>query len=80
METYLYGGVLSITSRIMLIDLLKERIPAHLITGIMILDAHRIAEFSLEAFIIDLFRSKNKVSSPPGYPLLCLGGSDKGIQ
>jgi DNA excision repair protein ERCC-4 len=61
LETYLHGGVISITSRIMLIDLLKNRIPIHMVTGIMLLDAHRVTEYSLEAFILELFRTSNTV-------------------
>lgn len=61
LEVYLHGGVISITSRIMLIDLLKERIPAHMITCVMLLDAHRVSEFALEAFILDLYRARNHV-------------------
>jgi hypothetical protein len=45
----------------MLIDLIKGRIPAHMMTGLMLLDAHRVAEYGLEAFIIELFRAQNKV-------------------
>ena len=79
LETYLHGGVISITSRIMLIDMLKERIPVQLTTGIILLDAHRVTEFSLDAFILDLYRSQNHVGE---FPLIidCLGGICKGIQ
>lgn len=45
----------------MLIDLLKERIPVALTTGLVLLDAHRITEFGLEAFIIDLYRAANRL-------------------
>ena len=56
---YLSGGVFVVTSRILVVDLLMSRIPAHLITGILVLNAHNIGEYSNEAFIIKLFRQKN---------------------
>lgn len=58
---YLKGGVISITNRILLIDILKERIPIVLVTSIFLLDAHRVTEFGLEAFILELFRTQNTV-------------------
>lgn len=58
-EMYLHGGVISITSRVMLIDLLKNRIPCHLTTGIMVLEADKVSEFCLVAFILDLYRGRN---------------------
>ena len=33
---YLGGGVLFITTRILVVDFLMDRIPAHLITGLMV--------------------------------------------
>ncbi len=40
-RVYMEGGVLFITSRILVVDFLTDRIPAHLITGILIYRAHR---------------------------------------
>lgn len=59
LEAYLQGGVISVTSRIMLTDLLKEKLPMHMATGLMIMGAHCVTEYSLDAFIIELFRSGN---------------------
>lgn len=59
-ETYLHGGVISITSRIMLIDLLRERIPVAITTGILVLSAEYVSEFCIEAFILHLYREANK--------------------
>ncbi|ORX93909.1 DNA repair endonuclease XPF [Basidiobolus meristosporus CBS 931.73] len=59
-EVYLSGGILSVTSRILVVDLLTKRIPTHLITGILVNHAHKITELSLEAFILRLFREENK--------------------
>ncbi|CAL4163525.1 unnamed protein product, partial [Meganyctiphanes norvegica] len=57
---YLDGGVLFITSRILVMDLLMNRIPSELITGIIVWKAHRIMESSQDAFILRLYRQKNK--------------------
>lgn len=40
-------------------DFLNDRIPINLITGIFVNHAHRVTEFSSEAFVLRLFRSKN---------------------
>ncbi|XP_048188551.1 DNA repair endonuclease XPF [Perognathus longimembris pacificus] len=59
-EVYTRGGVIFATSRILVVDFLTDRIPADLITGILVYRAHRIIESCQEAFILRLFRQKNK--------------------
>ncbi|NXD12458.1 XPF endonuclease, partial [Nothocercus nigrocapillus] len=59
-EFYTQGGVLFATSRILVVDFLTNRIPADLITGILVYKAHRIIESCQEAFILRLYRQKNK--------------------
>lgn len=59
-QIYLKGGVLSITSRILIVDMLNKRIPVNMVTGILINHAHRITEVSPEAFILRLFRNDNQ--------------------
>ncbi|XP_039348509.1 DNA repair endonuclease XPF isoform X3 [Mauremys reevesii] len=59
-EVYTQGGVLFATSRILVVDFLTDRIPSDLITGILVYKAHRIIESCQEAFILRLFRQKNK--------------------
>ncbi|TRY83980.1 hypothetical protein DNTS_006298 [Danionella cerebrum] len=59
-NVYTRGGVLFVTSRILVVDFLTERIPAHLITGILVYRAHKIIESCQEAFILRLYRQKNK--------------------
>lgn len=54
------GGIHFISTRILVVDLLKERIPIHLITGIIVLRAHQIVESCQEAFALRLYRQKNK--------------------
>ncbi|NWW45187.1 XPF endonuclease, partial [Pedionomus torquatus] len=59
-EFYMQGGVIFATSRILVVDFLTDRIPANLITGILVYKAHRIIESCQEAFILRLYRQKNK--------------------
>ncbi|XP_034564439.1 DNA repair endonuclease XPF [Notolabrus celidotus] len=59
-NVYTQGGVLFVTSRILVVDFLTDRIPAHLISGILVYRAHKIIESCQEAFILRLFRQKNK--------------------
>ncbi|KAL5021200.1 hypothetical protein ScPMuIL_000355 [Solemya velum] len=57
---YLNGGVLFITSRILVVDLLTDRVPVENVSGILVYRAHRIVESCQEAFILRLYRQKNK--------------------
>ncbi|XP_068439369.1 DNA repair endonuclease XPF [Clinocottus analis] len=59
-NVYTDGGVLFVTSRILVVDFLTDRVPAHLISGILVYRAHKIIESCQEAFILRLFRQKNK--------------------
>jgi DNA excision repair protein ERCC-4 len=38
---YSQGGLLSVTSRILVVDMLKQRVPVTLITGIIVANAHK---------------------------------------
>jgi len=38
---YLSGGVLFVTSRILVVDMLTKRLPIHLVTGIVVYRAHK---------------------------------------
>lgn len=55
------GGVIFSSSRILVVDMLMERMPMELITGILVFKAHKVIETSQEAFILRLYRQKNKV-------------------
>ncbi|OCT64062.1 excision repair cross-complementation group 4 L homeolog isoform X1 [Xenopus laevis] len=59
-DVYTQGGVLFVTSRILVVDFLTDRIPSNLITGILVYNAHKIIESCQEAFILRLYRQKNK--------------------
>ncbi|KAK9449553.1 uncharacterized protein V1518DRAFT_416320 [Limtongia smithiae] len=57
---YASGGAFVITSRILVVDMLAGIIPIDKITGIVVLHAERVSATSQEAFILRLFRQKNK--------------------
>lgn len=59
-RNYLEGGIQFLSTRILVVDLLKSRIPVALITGIIVLRAHDVIESCQEAFALRLFRRKNK--------------------
>ncbi|KAI1436428.1 DNA repair endonuclease XPF [Xylaria sp. CBS 124048] len=57
---YAKGGIYSITSRILVVDLLTGLLRADCITGVLVLHADKIVATSLEAFILRIYRQKNK--------------------
>jgi DNA excision repair protein ERCC-4 len=59
-KVYLAGGIQFISTQVLVVDLLKNRVPAELITGIFVLRAHQIIESCQEAFALRLYRQKNK--------------------
>ena len=59
-KMYGQGGVFSITSRILIVDFLSGLLDPALVTGIVALHADRIVATSLEAFILRIYRQKNK--------------------
>ncbi|KAI2639339.1 DNA repair endonuclease XPF [Xylaria nigripes] len=59
-KMYAKGGIYSITSRILVVDLLTSLLRADCITGVILLHADRVVATSLEAFILRIYRQKNK--------------------
>ncbi|OAQ86428.1 DNA repair protein RAD1 [Purpureocillium lilacinum] len=57
---YAGGGIFSITSRILVVDLLTGLLNPETITGLIVLHADRVIATSLEAFILRVYRQKNK--------------------
>ncbi|XP_046744013.1 DNA repair endonuclease XPF isoform X1 [Diprion similis] len=57
---YLDGGVLFVSGRIFVVDLLKNRVPLKLVTGILVYRAHNILNSFQEAFALRLYRQNNK--------------------
>ncbi|KAH8308570.1 hypothetical protein KR018_006343, partial [Drosophila ironensis] len=66
-RVYLEGGLQFISTRILVVDLLKQRIPVELISGIVVLRAHTIIESCQEAFALRLYRQKNKTGFVKGF-------------
>ncbi|CAF3459035.1 unnamed protein product [Rotaria socialis] len=66
-ELYIQGGLFFVTARILTVDLLTNRIPIDLITGLLVYRAHRIADSSSESFIVRLYRDKNKTGFIKGF-------------
>ncbi|KAM7221044.1 hypothetical protein V8F06_003606 [Rhypophila decipiens] len=60
-KLYSGGGIFSITSRILVVDMLTGLINPETITGLVVLHAERVVATSLEAFILRIYRQKNKV-------------------
>ncbi|KAH7884060.1 hypothetical protein F5I97DRAFT_1897941 [Phlebopus sp. FC_14] len=58
-DLYKKGGLISVTSRILVVDMLQSDIPTELISGIIVLHAERVTALALEAFIVRLYREKN---------------------
>lgn len=59
-KMYAKGGVFSITSQILVVDMLVGLMDPTSITGIVALHAERIVATSTEAFIMRIYRQKNK--------------------
>jgi DNA excision repair protein ERCC-4 len=60
-DTYMKGGCFFITSRILVVDMLTDRIPIEHVSGILVYNAHKIIDSCQESFILRMFRQKNKV-------------------
>ena len=59
-KLYAQGGIFSITSRILIVDLLSGLLSPDTITGVVVLHAEKAVVTSLEAFILRIYRQKNK--------------------
>ncbi|KAF2098144.1 DNA repair endonuclease XPF [Rhizodiscina lignyota] len=59
-KMYSQGGIFSITSQILVVDMLAGLMDPASITGIVALHAERIIATSTEAFILRIYRQKNK--------------------
>ena len=60
-DAYAAGGVIIVTSRVLIIDLLKKHINISNIIGILIYNTHTISDTSLECFILrEIYHSSYK--------------------
>ncbi|PWN26961.1 hypothetical protein BDZ90DRAFT_260642 [Jaminaea rosea] len=57
---YAQGGLLSVTSQILITDMLNETVPIELVTGIVFLHAESVTPESNEAFIAGVYRDRNQ--------------------
>ncbi|KAI9730143.1 MAG: hypothetical protein M1818_008237 [Claussenomyces sp. TS43310] len=60
-KMYTQGGIFSITSRILVVDLLSGLLDPETITGTIVLHSDRVLAVSVEAFILRIYRQRNKV-------------------
>lgn len=59
-RAYHGGGIMSVTSRILIVDLLSGILSPSKVTGLVVLHAEKVNELSSEHFIVDIYREKNK--------------------
>jgi hypothetical protein len=58
-EYYKKGGIFSITSKILTLDLLSKRISPSIITGIILLHTHKLIPMSMDNFLLKIYRKEN---------------------
>ncbi|KAK7513725.1 hypothetical protein IWZ03DRAFT_315582 [Phyllosticta citriasiana] len=59
-KMYAQGGIFSITSRILIVDFLSGLLDPATVTGCVVLHADKVVATSIEAFILRIYRQKNK--------------------
>ncbi|KAI9014547.1 hypothetical protein CLU79DRAFT_766326 [Phycomyces nitens] len=57
---YANSGVFSVTPRILAVDMLLNRVPIPLISGIIVANAHRVRSDAMEELIISVYRKENE--------------------
>lgn len=63
-EAYAGGGILAMTCRVLLTDLLCNRVPIDRLKGCLVADAHLVLPDSTEAFVLHLLREQTSNYSP----------------
>lgn len=59
-QLYLNGGIISVTSRILIVDLLSGILHPNKITGMVVLNVDTLRDYSNESFIIEIYRTQNR--------------------
>ncbi|VEU22063.1 DEKNAAC103081 [Brettanomyces naardenensis] len=59
-NVYRKGGIVSVSNRILVTDFLAEVIDPSTVTGLVILHADKIRDYSNDRFVVNLYRRKNK--------------------
>lgn len=66
-QMYKRGGVFFVTARILVVDLLSNHVDPGIISGLLVNDAHHMTETSIEAFILRLYRERNREGFIKGF-------------
>lgn len=66
-DMYAGGGCFIITSRILIVDMLDQKLDPAQIDGFLVYNVHRIMESSIEAFILRVFRERNQTGFIKGF-------------
>ncbi|KAL3684114.1 hypothetical protein R1sor_002136 [Riccia sorocarpa] len=64
---YNQGGTFVITARILIVDMLNEKVPLQKVAGIIVCNCHKVTETCAEAFILRLYRQSNKTGFIKGF-------------
>uniref|UniRef100_M4BN67 ERCC4 domain-containing protein n=1 Tax=Hyaloperonospora arabidopsidis (strain Emoy2) TaxID=559515 RepID=M4BN67_HYAAE len=59
-QIYKRGGVFFVTTRILVVDLLSSHVDPGIVSGLLVNKAHLVTETSIEAFILRLYRERNR--------------------
>ena len=59
-KLYLEGGIVSVTSRILIVDLLSGILHPNKVTGMVVLNVDSLKNLSNESFILEIYRSQNR--------------------
>jgi DNA excision repair protein ERCC-4 len=60
-KLYSEGGIISVTTRILIVDLLSKLLDPETVTGMVFLHAEKVSTTSMEAFVARVFRQHNKI-------------------
>ncbi|CAI5709940.1 unnamed protein product [Peronospora farinosa] len=66
-QMYKRGGVFFVTARILVVDLLSNHMDPASVSGLLVNDAHHVTETSMEAFILRLYRERNREGFIKGF-------------
>ncbi|GIX65042.1 DNA repair endonuclease, putative [Babesia caballi] len=61
-KMYVEGGVFGVPSRILLVDLLTAKLAPELVSGVVIVNAHRMTHDYNIPFLVQLLRARNRVA------------------
>lgn len=59
-DLYANGGIISVSNRVLVTDLLSHVVEPKSITGLIILHTENIAQYSMDRFVVNLYRKDNK--------------------